>query len=141
MNSQQIKIMYEKYMEIVKLEIEEFGCKSTEVRHLIGRLGEFFCALHVNGRLGHEVNQHGFDVISENGRRISVKTTAQKSSFVTINPNTASKVDDLMLIQFTEFKLEVIFYGSIQKAVDVSRTWHGKFEFDISKARKLALAG
>jgi hypothetical protein len=141
MNSQQIKTMYEKYMEIVKLEIEEFGCKSTEVRHLIGRLGEFFCALHVNGKLAHEVNQHGFDVISENGRRISVKTTAQKSGFVTINPNTASKVDDLMLIQFTEFKLEVIFYGPIQKAVEVSRTWDGKFEFDISKARKLTLAG
>ena len=141
MNNEQIKIMYEKYMDIVKLEIEQFGCKSTEVRHLIGRLGEFFCALHVNGRLAHEVNQHGFDVISENGKRISVKTTAQKSGFITINPNTINKVDDLMLIQFTEFNLKIIFYGSIQKAVEVSRTWDGKFEFDISKGRKLTLAG
>ena len=111
------------------------------MRHLIGRLGEFFCALHVKGKLAHEVNQHGFDVISENGKRISVKTTAQKSGFITINPNTINNVDDLMLIQFTEFNLEVIFYGPIQKAVDVSRTWDGKFEFDISKARKLTLLG
>ena len=137
MNNEQLKIMYEKYMDIVKLEVEQFGCKPTEVRHLIGRLGEFFCALQVNGKLAHEANQHGFDVISESGRRISVKTTAQKSGFITINPNTASKVDDLMLIQYFDSKLEVIFHGSIQKAIDVSRTWEGKFEFDISKAKKL----
>ena len=129
--------MYEKYMDIVKLEVEQFGCKSTEVRHLIGRLGEFFCALQVNGLLANEANQHGFDVISEAGKRISVKTTAQKSGFVTINPNTADKVDDLMLIQFSDFKLEVVFHGPIQKAIEVSRTWNGKFEFDISKAKKL----
>ena len=42
MNNEQLKIMYEKYMDIVKLEVEQFGCKPTEVRHLIGRLGEFF---------------------------------------------------------------------------------------------------
>ena len=129
--------MYEKYMDIVKLEVEQFGCKPTEVRHLIGRLGEFFCALQVNGKLAHEANEHGFDVISESGRRISVKTTAQKSGFITINPNTASKVDDLMLIQYFDSKLEVVFHGSIQKAIDVSRTWEGKFEFDISKAKRL----
>ncbi len=137
MNNEQLKVMYEKYMDIVKLEVEQFGCKPTEVRHLIGRLGEFHCALQVNGKLAHEANQHGFDVISENDRRISVKTTAQKSGFITINPNTVHKVDDLMLIQFSDFKLEVIYHGPIQNAVNVSRTWEGKFEFDISKARKL----
>ncbi|HPV32127.1 MAG TPA: hypothetical protein PLW03_04925 [Methylotenera sp.] len=137
MNNEQIRFMYEKYMDIVKLEVEEFGCRPTEVRHLIGRLGEFFCAIHVNGKLAHEANQHGFDVIAENGRRISVKTTAQKSGFITINPNTINKVDDLMLIQFIDSRLEVVFHGPIQKAVDVSRTWEGKFEFDISKAKKL----
>ena len=93
--------------------------------------------MQVNGKLAHEANQHGFDVISESGRRISVKTTAQKSGFITINPNTASKVDDLMLIQYFDSKLEVVFHGSIQKAIDVSRTWEGKFEFDISKAKRL----
>lgn len=137
MNSEQIKVMYDKYMDIVKLEVEEFGCKPTEVRHLIGRLGEFFCAIQVNGKLAHEANQHGFDVVSEDGRRISVKTTAQKSGFITINPNTVNKVDDLMLIQFIGSRFEVVFYGPIQMAVDVSRTWEGKYEFDISKAKKL----
>jgi len=124
-------------MELVKLEVEQFGCKPTEVRHLIGRLGEFFCALKVNGQLAYHPNQHGFDVISYDGRKISVKTTAQKSGFITINPNTANLVDDLMLIQFSDFKLEVIFHGPIQKAIDVSRIWGGKYEFDISKAKRL----
>src|SRR3546814_11525292 len=57
----------------------EFGVKPTEVRHLIGRLGEFHCALQVGGNLAHMANQHGFDVVCSNDRRISVKTTAQVS--------------------------------------------------------------
>jgi hypothetical protein len=139
MNNEKIKVMYEKYMAIVRLEVEDLGCKPTEVRHLIGRLGEFFCALHVEGKLAHEANQHGFDVISKNDKRISVKTTAQKSGFVSINQNTADLVDDLMVIQFSNSKLNIIFYGPIQDAISVSRIWEGKFEFDISKAKKLSM--
>ena len=72
-----IQQLYDKYLELIRLEIVEFGVKPTEVRHLIGRLGEFHCALQVGGTLAHLANQHGFDVICRNGRRISVKTTAQ----------------------------------------------------------------
>lgn len=100
----------------------------------------FFCALHVNGKLAHEVNQHGFDVISSAGKRISVKTTAQRSGFVYINANTINKVDDLMLVQYADFNLEIVYFGPIQRAVEVSRTWDGKFEFDISKGRRLMLS-
>lgn len=139
MNNEQIQTMYDKYMEIVRLEVAEFGCKPTEVRHLIGRLGEFYCALHVNGSLAHEANQHGFDVLTQNQKRISVKTTAQKSGFVSINPNTADRVDDLMVIQFSNSELSIIFYGSIHDAISESRLWEGKYEFDISKAKKLSL--
>jgi len=36
-----IRQIYGKYLELIRLEIVEFGIKPTEVRHLIGRLGEF----------------------------------------------------------------------------------------------------
>jgi len=136
-SQEQIKILYDKYLEIVHLEVSEFGCKPTEVRHLIGRLGEFYCALKVNGTLAHEPNQHGFDVIAENNRKISVKTTAQKTGFVTINSKTLNKVNDLMLLQYANETLEIIYFGPIQEAVEVSRTWKENYEFDISKAKKL----
>ena len=97
---EQIKLLHEKYLELIKLEVETFGVKPTEVRHLIGRLGEFHCALQVGGSLAHEVNQHGFDVGAPSGRRISVKTTAQTTGFVAIRESTLSKVDDLMVLQY-----------------------------------------
>lgn len=136
---EQIQILYQKYFDIVKLEVSEFGCKPTEVRHLIGRLGEFYCALHVNGNLSHEVNQHGFDVVSKDNRKISVKTTAQeKGGFVAINSKTLSKVDDLMLLQYKGENLEIVYYGDIDKVIKVSRKWKDNYELDISKAKKIA---
>jgi hypothetical protein len=137
----QIKILYDKYLELIKLEVDTFGVKPTEVRHLIGRLGEFYCALEVDGTLAHTPNQHGFDVICKNGRRVSVKTTAQKTGFVPISSKTLHVVDDLMIIQYLDGELSTVYYGSVKTAVDAARFYEnvGNFELDIVKARKLSL--
>lgn len=139
--TEQIRVLYDKYLELIKLEVETFGVKPTEVRHLIGRLGEFYCALEVGGVLAHTPNQHGFDVVCKNGRRISVKTTAQKTGFVPISSKTVHVVDDLMIIQYLGGKLSTVYYGSVNKAVEAARFYEhvGNFELDIAKARKLAL--
>lgn len=139
-NLGQIKILYDKYLDLIDLEIREFGVKPTEVRHLIGRLGEFFCALETDGTLARTANQHGFDVVSSSGRKISVKTTAQKTGFVPISASTLDKVDDVMILQFAEGTLNIVYYGEISKAVEAARFYEnvGKYELDISKARKLA---
>ena len=131
------KVLYEKYLDLIRLEISEFGVKPTEVRHLIGRLGEFYCALSVDGALAATPNQHGFDVISKNGRRVSVKTTSQKSGFVRISDSTLEKVDDLMLIQYKDQSLSVIYYGAVMAAVGVARHYPelGWYELDLAKAR------
>lgn len=136
----QIKILYDKYLDLIDLEIREFGVKPTEVRHLIGRLGEFFCALETNGTLAHTANQHGFDVVSSAGRRISVKTTAQITGFIPISASTLDKADDVMILQFFEGTLNIVYYGEISKATEAARFYEnvGKYELDISKARKLA---
>lgn len=138
----QIKHLYDKYLELIRLEIDEFGVKPTEVRHLIGRLGEFYCALQVNGTLTHLANQHGFDVVCSKGRRISVKSTAQVSGFVAIGKSTISQVDDLMLVQYCDGQLSTVYYGPVAAAVEVCRyyDYSGKHELDIAKARKLMAA-
>lgn len=138
MNKENIDSLYQKYLEIIKLETTLLGCKPTELRHLIGRIGEFYCALHTDGELAILTNQKGFDVKSKDGRRISVKTTAQKGGFVSINKNTIDNVDELMIIQFLDNQLVIIFYDSIEIVKQQCRTWENKFEFDISKAKLLS---
>ena len=136
LSTDEIKTLYNKYKELVDFEVTVLGCKPTEVRHLIGRLGEFYCALYTNGELAHVPNQHGFDVTCSAGRKISVKTTAQQRGFVRINEKTLDKVDDFMLIQFQYTDLSIVYYGPIEKAIEVVRK--GKhWELDISKARKI----
>lgn len=138
--TERIQQLHDKYLELIRLEIAEFGVKPTEVRHLVGRLGEFHCALQVDGTLAHLANQHGFDVVCREGRRISVKTTAQSTGFVPIGKSTIDKVDDLMIIQYREGELSTVYYGPIAPAIAAARYYEpdGKYELDISKARRLA---
>lgn len=137
LTTDRIRVLYEKYLDLIRLEIEEFGVKPTEVRHLIGRLGEFYCALMVEGTLASTANQHGFDVISKDGRKVSVKTTAQKSGFVRISDSTLGKADDLMLIQYKDQHLSVIYFGDIMTVVGVARHYpeRGWYELDVSRAK------
>jgi hypothetical protein len=141
LTKKQIDELFEKYSQIIKLEIVELGCNPTEITHLIGRLGEFYCAKFVNGTLAHATNQHGFDVNVDDGNKcktISVKTTAQKSGFVSINGRTYEKADELMVLQLNDkCELELIYYGPIKLPVSLSRKWEERFEFDIIKAKKL----
>jgi len=39
-----------------------WGVPPTELRHLIGRIGELYAALITNGQMATEVNQKGYDV-------------------------------------------------------------------------------
>ena len=140
MTNDQVKILLKKYFDILELEVREFECKPTEVRHLIGRIGEFICAIHVNGELARVPNQHGFDVIDPNGKRISVKTTAQKTGFISLNKNTIDLFDSIMVIQLIDLKPEIIYFDSVENLKKLKlRTWSGnpnKFEFDIHLAKK-----
>lgn len=104
---------YAEYMEVLMLEVNEFGCQPTETRHLIGRLGELYCARVTRGQLARRVKQAGFDVVAASGRRISVKTTAQErqQGFVTINRRTADQADDLMVLRYADGAFEVLYHG------------------------------
>jgi hypothetical protein len=134
-----IQQLYDRYLELVLLEIVEFGVKPTEVRHLIGRLGEFYCALQIGGELAHHANQQGFDVICRNGRRVSVKTTAQITGFVPIRKATLDQVDDIMIVQYRDGALSTVYYGPVGPPAAAARYYEhvGKYELDIAKARRL----
>lgn len=129
----QIKKLYEEYLMLLHFEIHVLGCKPTELRHLIGRLGEFYCAIHTNGTLAKETNQQGYDVVT-NGRRISVKTTAQDSGFVSINKNTFEKFDDLFVAQYVNDELDVLFFEPKEK-IPASRQYGNRYEIDLSAFR------
>ncbi len=142
-SAKKIKQLYDDYLLLVTREVIEFGVKPTEVRHLIGRLGEFFCAITVKGTLALQANQPGYDVISKAGRKISVKTTAQKTGFIIISEATIEHADDLMVIQYTDGKLEIIYHDCIDKACQNARFYKelNRYNLDIAKAKSLFLAG
>jgi hypothetical protein len=139
-NYQNVQPLYDKYFDLVRFEVENFGVKPTEIRHLIGRLGEFYCVKESRGALPSRTNQPGFDVTSYENRKISVKTTAQTSGFVAISKNTVTMADDLMLIHYVNGKLSTIYHGCIKVATMGARQYGGYYELDISKARKLAIS-
>ncbi|MET0760096.1 MAG: hypothetical protein ABWZ56_06730 [Flavobacterium sp.] len=139
MKKEDIEILLHKYLQIIDLEINQLGFKPTEVRHLLGRMGEFYCAIETNGILATQTNQRGYDVIALNNRKISVKTTAQKTGFVTFNKRTLQLADDIMIIQYTEDGLNKIYFGASEFIIPHCRTWKENFEVDISKIKKLQL--
>jgi hypothetical protein len=134
-----IKFLLDKYLQIIDIEINQLGCKPTEVRHLLGRIGEFYCAAKTNGVLATQVNQRGYDVVCSNNRKISVKTTAQKSGFVTFNKRTLNLADDVMIVQYSDEGLKEIYFGTSDSIIPYCRTWVNNYELDISKIKKLQL--
>lgn len=65
-----------------------WGADPKELRHLMGRIGELYLAMYTNGSMAENVNEKGYDVVTKENERISVKTTARTTSngFVSFNP-------------------------------------------------------
>lgn len=135
--NEQLQKLYEDYNQILQYEMKMLDCTPTELRHLIGRIGEFLCAIETNGKLARETNQHGFDVIDCDGKRISVKTTAQKTGFISVNQTTFNKFDDLYVVQYIDDEFKVIYYGPKDAIHSISRVYDSRYEIDISGLKKM----
>lgn len=113
----------------------------TELRHLSGRIGELYAALILNGQMATEVNQQGYDVVSSNGERVSVKTTAimRNSGHISFNPNTLDKVDRVVVlwINTEEMQIEVLLNEPINKAKEMmgKTNTNGRVSISLSKLR------
>ncbi|MCJ8293345.1 MAG: hypothetical protein MJK15_02970 [Colwellia sp.] len=86
-----------------------WGVPATELRHLSGRIGELYAALITNGQMATSVNQHGYDVVSADGERISVKTTARmgSSGHISFNPNTLELVDRIIILRINTEEMQI----------------------------------
>ena len=116
-----------------------WGVPPTELRHLNGRIGELYAALITNGQMATSVNQQGYDVVADNGERVSVKTTGMMSGsgHISFNPNTLSLVDRVIILRVNteEMQIETLFNDSVEKAIELMAppTINGKRNISLSK--------
>ena len=98
-----------------------WGVPPTELRHLCGRIGELYAALITNGQMAVAVNQVGYDVVSGQGERISVKTTAMVGSngHVAFNPRSLSQVDRVIVLRINteDMQVETLLDAPVAEAV------------------------
>jgi len=97
-----------------------WGANPAELRHLMGRIGELYVAMYTNGNLAEHVNEKGYDVVTKDNERISVKTTTRMSGqgHVSFNPNTLKFVDRVIILRFNaeEMELEILFDKAVEEA-------------------------
>lgn len=99
----------------------QWGVPPTELRHLCGRIGELYAALITNGQMAVAVNQEGYDVVSAQGERISVKTTAMMggSGHVAFNPKSLRQVDRVIVLRVNteEMQVEILLDAPVAGAL------------------------
>lgn len=104
-----------------------WGVSSGEMNHLTGRIGELYTAMVTRGQMAMDTNQHGYDVISAENERVSVKTITT-SNHVSFNPNTFDQVDRVIVLRINISDEDGL---SIEELYDLS----------VFEARKLAATG
>lgn len=87
-----------RHLEFFEQELA-WGVAPAELRHLTGRIGELYAAMITRGQMALETNQHGYDVVAADGRRISVKTYTSRNS-ATFKASTFDQVDRVVVLRF-----------------------------------------
>jgi len=118
-----------------------WGANPTELTHLMGRIGELYVAMYTNGNMADNVNEKGYDVVTKDNERISVKTTSRTSSqgHVSFNPNTLQFVDRVIILRFNaeEMELEILLDKPIEEAKTLmTAKSNGKLSISMSKIYK-----
>jgi len=122
----------------------DWGANASELRHLTGRIGELYAALITNGRMAEKSLQAGYDVVSADAERISVKTTtmAYGSGHVSFNPRTLERVDRIMVLQICtetdgsdqDLQIKVLLNAPTSEAKRLmSQERNGKCDLALSK--------
>jgi len=119
----------------------QWGVPATELRHLCGRIGELYAALITNGQMAATVNQRGYDVVSGQGERISVKTTAMMGSggHVSFNHNSLMEVDRIIVlcVNTEEMQVETLLDAPVAEAqVLMTSESGGRRDLPLSKLIK-----
>lgn len=122
----------------------DWGVASGELNHLTGRIGELYAAMITRGQMAPQTNQRGYDVVSAEGERISVKTVTT-SNHVTFNHNTFDYVDRIIVVRLNTSDEEGI---SVEIVLDIARADFAlhliskpdrKMTYTIPRTRKAAI--
>lgn len=92
-----------------------WGVSPGELNHLTGRIGELYSAMITRGQMALATNQHGYDVVSADGERISVKTVTS-ANHVTFRKSTFHHVDRIQVLRIRVEEGE----ASIEELLDCS---------------------
>lgn len=118
-----------------------WGTPLGELTHLTGRIGELYSALISNGQMASRVNQRGYDVVGEDGERISVKTTTRQKAggSMRFNPNTLDQVDRIMILRINteEMEIQLLFDGSKREALEIMRPNGDKYDFPLRRIQQV----
>lgn len=87
-----------RHLEFFEQELV-WGVAPAELRHLTGRIGELYAAMITRGQMALKTNQRGYDVVADDGRRISVKTYTSKNP-ATFKVSTFNQVDWVIVLRF-----------------------------------------
>lgn len=97
-----------------------WGTNPSELRHLMGRIGELYVAMYTNGNMAANVNEKGYDVVTKDNERISVKTIIMSSGqrHVSFNRTTLDFVDRVVILRLSaeEMEQEILFDKAIEEA-------------------------
>lgn len=119
----------------------KWGVPATELPHLCGRIGELYAAVITNGQMAERTNEHGYDVVAGDGRKISIKTTAMtgSSGHVSFNQNTLHLADSVMVfcLDTQEMQIDTLFDGTVDQLRSlVCAASSGRLDLALSKVRK-----
>ena len=113
-----------------------WNVQPAELRHLTGRIGELYAAMITRGQMALSVNQHGYDVVSLEGQRISVKTITS-SNHVSFNKGTLHEASHVMILRLNvqegEASIEELFRGSVPDLIPLCSEVGGKLHYAINR--------
>lgn len=116
-----------------------WGVPQAELRHLSGRIGELYAAMTTRGQMALAVNQKGYDVVSADGERISVKTITT-STHVSFNPETFDQVDRVIVLRLvveeTEVSIEELLDRPVAEALAELRESGGRLVYSPGARRQ-----
>jgi hypothetical protein len=118
-----------------------WGAPIQEMKHLTGRIGELYTAMITRGQMASSVNQHGYDVVSAEGERISVKTVTS-SSHASFRKSTIEHVDRVVILKINldedEPSIEELLDAPIAEVLPLLRDSGTKLIYPISRTPRSA---
>ena len=97
-----------------------WGTQIAELRHLTGRIGELYAAMITRGQMAASVNQVGYDVVSAEGEKISVKTFTS-STRINFNSATLDEATHVMILRIVIDENEPSIMEVLDRSVEELR--------------------